>query len=67
MTREAFFIKHIFPKPEIFAWLIKQVEDQKITRYTARKLLEEHRRQKRAFWDKVFEDYLKEQECPTTK
>jgi Asp-tRNA(Asn)/Glu-tRNA(Gln) amidotransferase B subunit len=39
---KGFFIKAIFPKPEVFAWLIKMVESGKITRYTARKLIEDH-------------------------
>jgi len=42
ISRTEFIIKAIFPKPEVLAWLIKMVESQKITRYTARWLIEDH-------------------------
>lgn len=56
MTREAFIIKAIFPKPEILAWLIKMVDSGHITRATAKKLIADHCEFKRKLVIQIVED-----------
>ena len=53
---KGFFIKAIFPRPELFAMLIQMVDSGSITRATARKLITDYCEHRRDLVDKILED-----------